>query len=64
MTSLALVAGVSPKVVAERLGHSTTRLTLDRYSHMIGDLQTNAADAIESAFAPKKRGRKAPKTRR
>jgi integrase len=51
MASLALQEGVAAKVVAERLGHSTTRLTLDRYSHLLGDLQANAADAIEGAFS-------------
>jgi len=54
MTSLALLQGVSAKVTAERLGHSTTRLTQDRYSHLIGDLQATAADEIEAALFNKK----------
>ena len=58
MTSLALLRGVPAKVVAERLGHSTTRLTLDRCSDLVGDLQTGAAGAIEAAFKGKKRARK------
>jgi len=57
MTSLALAQGVSAKVLAERLGHSTTRLTLDRYSHLIGDIQTVAADKIEEAIDRRKKGR-------
>ena len=35
--TLALEAGVHPKVVQERLGHSSVAFTLDRYSHAIGD---------------------------
>lgn len=38
---------VSPKIVAERLGHSTTRLTLDTYSHVIPGMQREAAIRIE-----------------
>lgn len=38
---------VSPKIVAERLGHSTTRLTLDIYSHVIPGMQREAAMRIE-----------------
>jgi len=33
--TLLLVAGVHPKVVQERLGHSQISLTLDTYSHVI-----------------------------
>lgn len=31
MTSHAIAAGISPIVVARRLGHGSTRMTLDRY---------------------------------
>jgi integrase len=43
---MALQAGVHPKVVSERLGHSTIAITLDVYSHAIPSLQREAADAI------------------
>jgi integrase len=33
--SLLLLEGENPKVVSERLGHSTTRVTLDTYSHVM-----------------------------
>lgn len=33
--TLALSSGVHPKVVQERLGHSSIALTLDRYSHVV-----------------------------
>lgn len=56
MTSLALAEGLSPKVVAERLGHSTVRLTQDRYQHVIPSLQRQAAKTIDSLLikAPKR----------
>jgi integrase len=41
--TLALEAGVHPKIVSERLGHSTVSFTLDVYSHAIPHLQTEAA---------------------
>jgi integrase len=33
--SLALQAGINPKVVSERLGHTTVSFTLDTYSHVM-----------------------------
>jgi integrase len=44
--TLALHVGVHPKVVSERLGHSTISLTLDTYSHAIPALQAEAADTV------------------
>jgi integrase len=41
--TLALQAGVHPKVVGERLGHTTVAMTLDVYSHAIPALQQDAA---------------------
>jgi integrase len=46
--TLALEAGVHPKIVSERLGHSTVSFTLDVYSHAIPHLQTEAALKIAS----------------
>lgn len=37
-----LAAGESPKVAAERLGHSTTRMTLDVYTHILPTTQRRA----------------------
>jgi integrase len=42
----ALQAGVHPKVVSERLGHSNTMITLDTYSHVLPGLQREAAEAV------------------
>jgi integrase len=44
--TLALAAGVHPKVVSERLGHSTVSLTLDVYSHAIPSMEEEAAVRI------------------
>ena len=44
--SLALEAGVHPKVVQERLGHATIAITLDIYSHAIPAMQEDAAEKI------------------
>lgn len=45
--SLLLSAGVHPKIVQELLGHSSIKITLDKYSHMMPNLQENAALALE-----------------
>ena len=44
--TLALAAGVHPKVVSERLGHANISITLDLYSHVIEDMQSEAAEQI------------------
>jgi integrase len=44
--TLALQAGVHPKVVSERLGHTTVAITLDIYSHTVPALQQDAAATI------------------
>lgn len=43
--TLLLLAGTHPKVVAERLGHSSIRQTLDTHSHVIPSMQQAAAGA-------------------
>lgn len=45
--SLLLAAGVNPKIVQERLGHSQISLTLDTYSHVIPSLQESAAEKMD-----------------
>jgi integrase len=50
--TLALQAGIHPKVVSERLGHATISITLDTYSHAIPAMQEEAAALIaELVFA-------------
>jgi integrase len=44
--TLALRAGIHPKVVSERLGHATVSITLDTDSHAIPAMQEEAAALI------------------
>jgi integrase len=44
--TLLLQQGVHPKVVQERLGHSTIAMTLDTYSHSVPGMQRRAADKL------------------
>lgn len=44
--TLALTAGIHPKVVSERLGHATVGITLDTYSHVGEGLQEEAAARV------------------
>ena len=41
---------VHPKIVAERLGHSTITITLDTYSHVVPGLQEEAARQLDRAL--------------
>ena len=45
--SLALLAGISPKVVSECLGHSSIVVTMDIYSHCMPGMKAEAALAVE-----------------
>jgi len=50
--TLLLREGVHPKVVSERLGHSGVGITLDTYSHVLPNLQADAAERLERVLAP------------
>jgi len=41
------VAGVNPKIVSERLGHSSVAFTMDVYSHVVPNLQETAAERFD-----------------
>ena len=45
--TLMLLAGENPKVVQERLGHSSIGITLDTYSHVLPSVQTGAAAKLD-----------------
>ena len=53
--TLALQAGIHPKVVSERLGHATVSITLDTYSHAIPAMQEEAAVKIAELVLAGKR---------
>ncbi len=44
--SVLAAAGVASKVIAERLGHSSTRITDDTYSHLMPGMQVAASETI------------------
>lgn len=44
--TLLLIAEENPKVVSERLGHSTIVLTLDTYSHVLPTMQAKASERL------------------
>lgn len=44
--TLALKAGVHPKVVSDRLGHASVGITLDLYSHVTPAIGRDAADVV------------------
>lgn len=50
--TLLLSAGVHPKVVQERLGHSRINVTLDTYSHVMPELQRQAAEQLDALLSP------------
>lgn len=49
--SLLLASGEHPRVVADLLGHSTTRLTMDTYSHVLPTLARSAADRLDTILS-------------
>lgn len=54
--TILLGKGIHPKVVADRMGHSTTRLTLDTYSHVIKEVAKDAGKTAAGAiFGSQKR---------
>jgi integrase len=51
--TLALQAGVHPKIVSERLGHADVGLTLNVYSHAIPALEETAAALVADLVLPR-----------
>ena len=50
--TLALSAGVHPKIVSERLGHANIGITLDCYSHCLPALSEEAACRVAALLVP------------
>jgi integrase len=46
--TLLLASGENPKVVADRLGHTSVKMTLDTYSHVLPDMQRSASDKLSA----------------
>ena len=54
--SIMLHEGVHPKVVSERLGHSSINITMDTYSHVIPRVQEDAAERFSNALNASRQG--------
>jgi integrase len=46
--TLLLRRGINPKIVSETLGHASVAITLDIYSHVLPDMQQQAAAAMDA----------------
>lgn len=46
--TLLLIAGTHPKIVSERLGHSSVTLTLDTYNHVLPGMQRESANKLNA----------------
>ncbi len=51
--TIMLRAGVHPKIVSERLGHSSIKIAHDTYSHVLPGLQKTAAQSFEDFLTTK-----------
>jgi integrase len=45
--TLLLQQGEHPKIVSERLGHSSIAITMDTYSHVMPNMQKETADKLD-----------------
>src|SRR5262249_29432158 len=54
--TLAIRAGVSPKMISERLGHHTPELTMHQYAHVLPGMQAEAAARIADLVAGSNNG--------
>lgn len=48
--TLLLSKGINPKIVSEVLGHASVAITLDLYSHVLPDMQQQAAAAMDAVL--------------
>ena len=53
--------GVHPKVMSQRLGHSSVAITLDLYSHVDDQMESDAAARLDTAFRLAKMAPNGPK---
>jgi integrase len=45
-----LAAGLHPKIIQERLGHSTITTTMDIYSHVTAEMRVEAAAKLDAMY--------------
>jgi integrase len=48
--SLLIAQGAHPKLIQQRLGHSSITITLDRYGHLLPSLETALAEQLDAAY--------------
>ncbi len=60
--TLMLAQGVHPKVVSEMLGHTTIGITLDIYSHVLPEMQREAANTLDQLLNDADKGRPSDKS--
>ena len=51
--TIMLAQGIHPKIVSERLGHSSVSITLDTYSHVLPGLQERSARRFDEELSSK-----------
>ena len=49
--ALLIAHGAHPKAIQERLGHSTIRVTFDRYGHLLPSLDAQLTEGLDEAFS-------------
>lgn len=56
--AILIAQGAHPKAIQERLGHSTIRLTFDRYGHLLPSLDDTLRDGLDQLYAETTDGRR------
>lgn len=54
--AMLIAQGEHPKVIQNRLGHSSIKVTLDTYGHLLDGLDEAAAERLDAAFPRTRRG--------
>ena len=49
--AMLIAMGIQPKVISERLGHSSIKITMDVYGYLMPGLQEQVADALNDKWA-------------
>jgi integrase len=48
--TILLLKGENIKVISERLGHKSTQITWDTYSHVLPSMKKQTADLLDNIF--------------